>query len=341
MIVVTGGTGLIGSHLLYQLALEGKKVKALKRNGSNIELVRKVFSYYAENANELFSRIEWANGDVLDRLSLDEAFAGAEHVYHTAALVSFSPALKKQLLSVNIEGTANVVDACMQAGVKKLCYVSSVAAIGNAPDGGLCTEDLIWQPSKNRSWYAISKFHAEMEVWRGIEEGLNAVIVNPSIVLGPGNWGQSSTAMFSSVYKGLKFYTPGSTGYVDVRDVCRAMQLLTESNICNQRFILNEGNYSFFDIFSQIALALGKKPPTIKAQPWMGALAWRAEWLRSKITGKQPQITKSSVTSGFKHSQYSNQKSLGITGMQYLPIQKSIVDFSTMFLADLKKNKVF
>ncbi len=183
MIVVTGGTGLVGSHLLYELVLKGERIKALKRNSSNTGNTLRTFHYYSKDADKLFSLIDWVEGDILDLVSLEEAFEGASMVYHTAAFVSFVPSRKKKILNNNIQGTANVVNACLTKKVGKLCHVSSVSALGHAIDGLQTDEEMIWSPSKHRSYYSVSKFHSEMEVWRGIEEGLNSVIVNPSFIL--------------------------------------------------------------------------------------------------------------------------------------------------------------
>ncbi len=183
MIVVTGGTGLVGSHLLYELTSRGFQVKALKRESSNINQTLRIFEYYSENAPALFAKIEWVNGDILDRISLDENINEGDEVYHTAAFVSFVPSLKRKVFNNNIIGTENIVNVCLSKKARKLIHVSSVAALGSSIDKLPVTEDLIWSPSKKHSNYSISKFHSEMEVWRGIEEGLNAVILNPSIIL--------------------------------------------------------------------------------------------------------------------------------------------------------------
>jgi nucleoside-diphosphate-sugar epimerase len=332
MIVVTGGTGLVGSHLLYELTSKGIRVKALKRNTSNIENVLRTFGYYSENANKLFSLIDWAEGDILDLVSLEEAFEGASKVYHTAAFVSFVPSSKRKILKNNIQGTANVVNACLTKKVGKLCHVSSVAALGNAVDGLPTNEEMIWSPSKQRSYYSVSKFHSEMEVWRGIEEGLSAIIVNPSLILGPGNWDNGSSALFKTIYNGLKFYPPGITGFVDVRDVAKAMVQLMDSSISGERFILNSEDWKFEKVFQHIAKEFGKPIPSIEVKRWMGSLAWRAEWLRYLITGKEPQITCETVASGFNKSGFSNEKIKQSLGFQFIPIAQSISETARILL---------
>jgi nucleoside-diphosphate-sugar epimerase len=332
MIVVTGATGLVGSHLLFELVLKGVKVRALYRNTNTLPNVKRTFSYYSKNPDTLIQNIEWIEGDILDLVSLEKAIQGASQVYHTAAIVSFAPSQKRKMLENNIYGTANVVNACLSAKVEKLCHVSSVAAIGHPEDTLLATEDLIWSPAKHRSYYSISKFHSEMEVWRGIEEGLKAVIVNPSIILGPGNWDKGSPAIFSTINNGLKFFTPGSTGYVDVRDVAKIMVQLMQSDISGQRFILNAEDKSYKDVFELVAQSLGKKAPSIGVRRWMAEIAWRANWLATIITRKEPKITREIVASGFNHSSFSSAKIKKELGYGFISIEQSIQDTCRIFL---------
>ena len=226
MIFVTGGTGLVGAHLLYELTLAGHNVKALKRKTSNLQQVVKTFSYYTQNPDELFARIEWVDGDILDYFAIENLLKGVTEIYHCAAIVSFDPKERKKMISNNVEGTANLVNAAIENGVKKFCHVSSVAALGLVENGAMITEETNWVPSKKVSGYSESKFFSEAEIWRGMEEGLDAVIVNPSIILGPANWDTGSAKMFKTVWDGMKFFTRGITGFIDVKDVVRAMILL-------------------------------------------------------------------------------------------------------------------
>jgi nucleoside-diphosphate-sugar epimerase len=336
MIVVTGGTGLVGSHLLFELASKGNRIKALKRSASNTENVLRTFRYYSENAEELFALIDWVDGDILDLVSLEDAFEGASKVYHTAAFVSFVPSHRKKILNNNIQGTANVVNACLSKQVGKLCHVSSVAALGHAGDGLAADENIIWSPSKQRSYYSVSKFHSEMEVWRGIEEGLDAVIVNPSFILGPGNWDNGSTSLFKTIFKGLKFYPPGITGFVDVRDVAKAMVQLMDSDISGERFILNSEDWKFEKIFHHIANAFGKPIPKVEVKHWMASIAWRAEWLKCSITRKGPQITRETVASGFNKSGFSSEKIKQRLGFHFIPVAQSISDSAGILLGNFK-----
>jgi len=253
MVFVTGGTGLIGSHLLYELVSSGKKVTALRRKSGDIKQVLKIFSLYSDDPEGLFARINWVTGDILDFFGLQDLLAGATEVYHCAAVISFSKRDRGKMITNNVGGTANIVNACIQNGVPKLCHVSSVSALGKAQKDSLTDELTNWVPSKKVSGYSESKFFSEMEIWRGIEEGLDAVIVNPSVVLGPGKWSSGSAQFFKAVWDGLKFYTGGATGFVDVNDVVRAMiTLMEDTNFkrCkNQRYILNSENVSYRELF--------------------------------------------------------------------------------------------
>lgn len=258
MILVTGGTGLLGSHLLFELTSNGEKVRALKRVSSNTEIVKKVFGYYTDDPDHALSGIDWINGDITDPVEVSEALKGIKKVYHTAGFVSFDPADKEDILKINVNGTENIVNACLERGIEKLCFVSSTAAIGIADNGELLNEELYWTSKGKDSIYSISKYQAEMEVWRGINEGLNAVIVNPSVIIGPGEWRRSSARLFHEVYKGIRFYTQGITGYVDVRDVVKATILLMNGEFSGERYIISAGNYSYKEILSMIADSLGK-----------------------------------------------------------------------------------
>lgn len=287
---------------------------------------------------EVAHQIEWVEGDILDIFALEEAMEGAQQVYHCAAVVSYSPQDTKMIHQVNVDGTTNVVNAALDMGVEKLVHVSSIAALGRTPKTISLDEAAEWHSNNSNTRYAISKYHAEMEVWRGIAEGLNAAIVNPSIILGSGFWDKGPANFFKKVWNGLRFYPPGTSGFVDVRDVARFTVQLMESNISAQRFILNADNWKYERLFSTIAEMLDKKPPNIKANAFLRSLAWRIEWLKSKISGKRPIITRETANNSAKTIFYKNEKSLSTFNFQYMPLEKTIAETARQFQAATEKN---
>jgi len=323
MVLVSGGTGMLGAHLLYKLIKENKKVRALKRKTSNLEIVKDIFSYYDNDYETLFAKIEWFEADILDSESILLAMEGVEYVYHAAAVVSFDPRDKERMISNNIKGTQNMVNAAIVHQIKKFCHVSSISALGEATNGNLITEETFRNPKGRHSGYSISKYLSELEVWRGITEGLSAVIVNPSIILGPGDWRSGSPSIFSNIHKGLKFYTKGITGYVDVLDVVNAMIVLMESTITGERFVVSAENLSFRELFSEVAVALGVKKPTIKANSFMLAIAWRLEALKSRIMNVQPKVTRDSAYSAQKLAMFSSRKLIDTINFKYTSITES------------------
>ncbi|MFC2138735.1 NAD-dependent epimerase/dehydratase family protein [Bacteroidota bacterium] len=333
MIFVTGGTGLVGSHLLFELVLSGKKVIALKRETSDIEKTRKVFSYYSDKSDELFSKIDWINGDILDYDSIENSLNGVEEIYHAAALVSFNPK-EKYLVKSNIHGTQNLVNAALEKKIQKFCFVSSVASLGKPLNGNLINESCIWSAKHKKSIYSYSKHHSEMEVWRGAAEGLNVVIVNPSIILGPGFWNSGSSAFFSTIYKGLNFYPSGITGFLDVRDVVKIMIELMEKEIFNERFILNAENYAYKDFFQLIAKSLNVKKPAVPVTKFMTSVGWRMAKIISIFSNHPPKLTKETAKSANSVSYYSNEKITQKLNYNFISIKDSIRENCELFLDD-------
>ena len=333
MILVTGGTGFIGAHLLYHLVLSGKKVKALKRKSSRMKLIEKIFACYSGKADELLNKIDWVEGDVLDIFSLLEAFKGVDQLYHTAAVVSFHAKDKASLFRTNATGTANVVNAALEQKVGKLCHISSIGALGRADGTGIVDETRQWS-SKKSSVYSTSKYEAEREVWRGMAEGLNAVIVNPSIVLGPGNWDAGSPQVFQTMWKGLKFYTGGTNGFVDVNDVAKAMILLMEGDYSGERFILNSENIAYKQFFEWMAAAMNVPAPKYKAGPLLSAIGWRALKVMAIFSGKPSSITKETAETANQRYRYSNKKIIKATGMSFVPVKESVDQTVKFFLKD-------
>jgi nucleoside-diphosphate-sugar epimerase len=338
MIFVTGGTGLVGSHLLYALTSRGSRVRALYRSKNNLPLVAKTFGYYTDRAQELFALIEWVEGELLDLRDKPELLDGVDEFYHCAAMVSFESKNRKAMLRNNIDGTACVVNACLEKGGIRLCFVSSVAALGSSVEGEFVEEGHLWKPSEGHSAYSISKFHSEMEVWRGISEGLEAFIVNPSIILGPGNWNKGSSVLFQTFHKGMRFYTTGVTGYVDVRDVTTCMILLMEQKTRGERYILNSGNHSYLEIFTLLSRAFGKRDPDILVSPIMGMIAAFAASLLAFLTGKPASITRETIRSSQHVTKYSNRKIIEKTGFTFRPVAQSVNEIASLFMAEMTKS---
>lgn len=340
MILVTGGTGLIGSHLLYELVNKYDQVRAIYRSDSARKHVKHIFSYYTNDAEAFYNRIDWVMADLNDIPGLSEAFKGITKVYHCAALVSFDASDYHLLRQTNIEGTANIVNLCISYGIEKLCYVSSVATIGNAlTHDTLITEKTPWNKENCINVYAITKYGAEMEVWRGSQEGLNVVIVNPGIVLGPGFWDKGSSAIISKIHKGLPFYTTGITGYVDVWDTIAIMQQLMESPIKNDRFILVSDHLSFKDLIYTVASKLNVAPPKTKASMFLLRLACQLDWLWHKLSGSKRRLTKSMVKSAQSQSLYDNSKIKNVLNYSFTSIDQSLSKICRLYLDDFTNNK--
>ena len=336
MILVTGATGLVGAHLLYNLCKTEDKIRATKRERSDLHMVRTIFSYYTEEVEELFAKIEWIEADLLNIIELGDAFVGVTKVYHCAAWVNFNPKYKHQMIDNNVTSTDNIVNLCLAHKVSKLCHISSVAAIGRTENEPLINENSPWVDGPENSNYAISKYNSELEVWRGIEEGLTAVIVNPSIILGPGAWKKGSTVLFHKIATGMPFYTTGTNGFVDVRDVAKVMVDLMESSINSERFILCSESIPFKQTFDYIADALGKKRTHIKVRDFLNALGWRVAKVISIITRKSPMLTKETAKAGNGISIYENGKIKKALNFEFIPVEQSCNDFSKMYLKDLK-----
>jgi dihydroflavonol-4-reductase len=327
MILLTGATGLLGSRLLFDLVTKGHRVRAIRREKSRMNCVDHYFSGHPE----LVDRVEWVIGDVTDIFSLDDALANVTQVYHCAARVSFQPSDRDLMHHVNIQGTANVVNACLDRKIAKLCFVSSIAALGRTDTEELIDETASWKTSKLNSSYAVSKYGAEREVWRGIAEGLDAVIVNPGVIIGPGNWKTDSSMLFRQVAKGLKYYTSGVTGFVDVKDVSKAMIGLMESSVVNERFVLVGKNKPFRDVMDRIADKIGKPRPNTYAGPLLSGLAWRVEFLKWKLTGSKPVITRETARSAAGKYFYSGEKVKKILDMNYNAIEDVIDEVAVIF----------
>ena len=329
---------MIGSHLLYELVKKGGNVRALKGKTSNTEEVRKIFSFYSPNADALFSKIEWIEGDVLDITSLEEAMAGITHVYHCAGFVSLDAKDDNKVMKINREGTSNLVNCALAHKVKKLCYVSSVAALGNGK-GKEITEDTPWDNDTHSSAYALSKYLAENEVWRASQEGLEVVIVSPGIVIGPGNKDRSSGMIFKAAGKGLRWYSRGGMGFVDVRDVAKAMILLMNSEVKNENFILTAENISFRKFSELLYGSLNQPLPNKKAGRSILGLAWRVDKLRKLLTGSSLVFTKEMANYASKTLAYSNIKIKKTINIDFIPLSDSVKEAGRYFLSSYVPKK--
>lgn len=315
---------MVGSHLLYHLSLNNDRIRAIHTQTSDLNAVKKVFGYYTPDAEALFNKIRWVEADLNNIPELEVAFDQITRVYHCAALISFVASDYHHMRRVNIEGTTNIVNLCIANQVEKLCYVSSVAAIEKGQSGVLVDEADNWNNENFKSGYAITKYGAEMEVWRASQEGVPVVIVNPGVILGSGFWHKGSGKMFSKVNKGLKFYTEGVTGFVGVQDVVHVMQRLMDSNISNERYILVAENLSFKAVLTMISQALDKEKPRIRVTKWMGEIIWRLEYLRSKITLSTPLLTKYSARSSVSHHPYDATKIKKELGFEFEAVAVSV-----------------
>lgn len=334
MILVTGGTGLVGSHLLYELIAANKPVRAIFRTEAKQNIVKRVFSYYTEDFLTLFNKIEWVEADLLDIPKLTEAFKNIDYVYHAAALVSFAPNDYHKLRKTNIEGTTNIVNLCISNQIKKLCYVSSIATIGDSENNGDIDEETNWNAEKDNSVYAITKYGAEIEVWRGTQEGLDAVIVNPGVIIGAGIWNHGSGEIFKKVHEGLSFYTKGHIACVPVSDVVLNMIMLLESSIKNERYILVAEHIPYKTFLGIIAKKLNVKPPHIEAKPWVLNMAWRLDWLKQKLTGTPRILVKQLALSLVDRTIYDNAKIKAQFDFQFTPIETCIENVANKFLKD-------
>lgn len=329
MVLVTGGTGLVGAHLLLHLVENGDTVRAIYRNITSIQKTKALFLRYKKES--LFEKIEWVRADITNIPSLEMAFENVKYVYHCAALISFDPKDEDLLRKINIEGTANIVNFCVAKTVKKLCYVSSIAALGDLKENkAIITEEAEWNPEKQHSDYAISKYGAEMEIWRGQQEGLDTVIVNPGIIIGPGFLEQGSGMLFKKVANGLPFYTKGVTGFIAVPDVVRITIQLMKNEYSNERFTLIAENLIFRDLLNAIADSLNVKRPYIHVNPLLMNLSYKIDWFISNVFGQKRKLDRATAKASYAKNWYSNEKISSTLDTGFLDIHHYIKDISKL-----------
>ncbi len=330
MILVTGGTGFIGAHLLFLLAQKEEGIRAIYRNESSLEKTKKIFSLYSKSGDELFYKIEWVQADVTDIFSLEPVFKGIDKLYHLAAFVSFNPLDNKRMHQVNVEGTANIVNLANEYHVQKMLHMSSIAALGSSDNP--ITEKTHWNWKENSSEYAHTKYLSEMEVWRATQEGLNAVILNPAIVLGAGFWDEGSASLFDKIYNRMSFYSNGINGFVDVWDLVNIMYLAMQSDVVNDSFIVSSENKSYKQIFDMIADALHKPRPTFLLKPWMANIFWRFEAVKTKVFKTAPILTKHTARSAFRQHHYSSKKLIDTFDYSFKSVEQSIKEIAEIYL---------
>jgi nucleoside-diphosphate-sugar epimerase len=325
-VLVTGATGFLGAYLVRLLLMKGYKVRGLKRVTSTFELLA-----------DIQDKVEWVDADITDIVALEEAFEGVTFVCHCAAIVSFHPRDMREMHLTNVSGTANIVNLCLLHKVKKLIHVSSIAALGRSKERIHLDEKCPWVQSRDNTNYAITKHLAEQEVWRGIAEGLQAVIVLPAIIVGSQSWDEGMAAFFQKIDQGLKFCPTGQSGFVDVRDVVIFMECLLHQDIKNERFILSAVNISHRAFFGMIASTLEVTPPKIMVGPLLVELAWRVEWLKEKLLHAKPMVTKESARASITNFIYHNDKSSTVDGFAYRALQNTVSDIAVQY-KDAKGN---
>ena len=315
MVLVTGGTGFVGSYIIKELVEKNYVVRATRRSNK--------LPFYIPK--EIWDKVEWADADVLDVVALENAMTGIDAVIHAAGVVSFIKKERKDMFRVNVEGTANVVNMALEKNIRRFVHISSVAALGRRENGSHVNEEKKWEEHHSNTQYAKSKYKAELEVWRGIGEGLNGVILNPSTVLGFGDWNNSSCAIFKKVFDEFPWYSSGLNGFVDVEDVAKVTVLMMENDICEERFIINGDTWPFKKLQETIADGFSKKRPSRPATPLLMSLAWRMEKLRSYFTKAKPLLTKESARVAQSKTYFENDKILNVLkGFSFTSLEQTI-----------------
>ncbi len=330
MILVTGGTGLVGSHLLLYLTRKDIKVRAIYRTKNSLKKIRHLFKYYSAEPEKLWANIEWLPADITDIASLESVFDGISHVYHTAAKVSFKPGDKEILMQTNVIGTANLLHLAMDHSIQKFLHVSSIAALGTYDNP--VTEQTHWNWKEKHSDYAVSKYLSEMEVWRAGQEGLPVVIVNPSVILGAHFWNDGIGKVIQKIRKGMLFFPPGGNGFVDVWDVVKIMTELMNRKINNASFIVSGYDTSYIEFLTALANVLEKQPPKYKLSRLMAEILY---WI-GRLTGKGI-TSRALLNTLFQHPHYSSQKLIDTLDYKFIPFEASIHNLTRHYLKDFKK----
>lgn len=341
MILVTGGTGLVGAHLLrHMVEHESRPIRATYRSEASLEMTRTIFGYTLQDVDAYMNKIEWVKADLFDLFDVEGAVQGVDVIFHCAAFVSFQPSDKELLLKGNPLMTELLINAAVESGVSTFMHVSSVAALGRAENGAAIDETTEWKESPNNSVYAQSKYASELHVWRGMEEGLNVGIVNPTIILGPGPWKSGSSKFFHTFHKGFKYYTTGQTGFVDVRDVVEMLIRIEREGKYGKRYLAVGENVIYRDLFNAITAEYGVPAPTTQPPSWLTGLLWRVEWLRSVLTNASPLVTKETTRSATSSYTYSHHRAVEELGMNFRNMNEIIPEYCQLYVSDLKAGKV-
>ena len=316
MILVTGATGLVGFHLLLQLSSEKEAIRAIYRSEKKLQHIKKLFE--KENRLSEFEKINWVVADILDLPDLELAFANVSYVYHCAAFISFNPKDEDKLYQSNIIGTANVVNLCLAKNVKKLCHVSSIAALGNGTEHNLIIDE---ETDRNneaiRSDYSISKFGAEMEVWRGFQEGLDVVMVNPGVIFGYGFPKEGSSLFIQNIKSGQSFYTLGKLGIVAVEDVANVMITLMKSTISGERYTLVAEDITYKEMFVRIAENLGVKKPKYLVKRWQTQIISVVEFIFATLFFRKQMLTKATINALYNEEIHDCSKIKNAIGFEF------------------------
>ena len=338
MILVTGGTGLLGSHLLYYLCHQNTPVRAIYRSEKRVKKTQSLFSLLGDSEQQLFLKIEWIPCSLLDIPSLESALDGVEQVYHCAGMISFDPSDRKELYRNNVRATERLIDVCLAQGVKRVLYVSSVAATGKEPGGGLIDEESPWNPIDSHA-YGQSKYEAELEVWRGQQEGLKTVVVNPGIILGTGFWDKGSDLLFSRIDKGLKIYPPGKASVVSVDNLVRCMYELMQSDIESQRFIVVQEHWTYKTLFAHIARSLKKRRPYVALPRWSLRFLSFLDYCRAQFFNSERRLPPEVVKSLKQPSEYSGQALQKAIGFKFEALEDEIQKNGKLYLSYKKKKR--
>lgn len=327
-ILITGGTGFLGSYIIKELIEHGYSVRAIRRSSSRLP-------HYI--SKDILDKVEWVEGDILDIVSLEDAMEGIDTVIHSAATVSFSKKDRAKMYQVNVEGTINVVNIALEKNISRFVHISSVAALGRTASASAVDEEKKWEESKANTHYGKSKYKAELEVWRGMGEGLNAIILNPGTILGYGDWNATSNTLFKRVYNGFKWYTSGLNGFVGVSDVAKATRIAMESAIHSERFVIVSENWPFRKLQDTIASGLHKPKAAKEASPFLLSMAWRLEAIKSFFTGKHPLLTKETARIAVSQTHFKNDKFLNsFPGFEFTSLDTTVHEACKLYLNDIK-----